>query len=134
MGRPKGSKNKIERKTEEVHIKTFKSRGITLADKIEEHLELTDVLKITKKSLFKLEGVAEALKPFHPRLGSYIEGNINEIRRAIYAHEKPDTTDDWHNLGSRSKPGWEGVDREVEEAFENSINDRKIMDELEGIE
>jgi len=105
----------------------------------EEILSFDGVLNKTKKSLLRLEGVSEALKPFHPRLGTYIEANINEIRRAIYAYENPlGSAEEWEKATYDSKPGYEEIDKEVEEEYrqslKNKVTDNKIIEDLEAIE
>jgi hypothetical protein len=104
-----------------------------------ESLDIVQVFRRTKNSLLKLEGVAEGLKPFHPRMGAYIEANINEIRRSIYAYENPlGLVEAWEKASFKSKPGYEEIDREVEEEYKefvkNKITDRKVIEELEDDE
>lgn len=120
MGRPKGSKNKktlakIAQENKEV-IKTE-----TLASVITKRLTIDDVLKTTKDSLNKLEGVSEALKPYHPRLGGYIEANINVIRRVITQYEEPDPSSLWNSLGTQSPPEWREIDKEIDKDFSQEI-------------
>lgn len=104
-----------------------------------ESLDISEVFKRTKASLLKLEGASEGVKPFHPRLGAYIEANINEIRRAIYAYEQPlGLVEEWEKASWKSKPGYEEIDKEVEEEYnesiKNKVTDRKIAEELEDKE
>lgn len=108
------------------------------------------MLKEVKKELHRLEGVAEGIQVFHPRIGHFITQRVNAIQRCLYISED---TPDLRKLSGNSKPGFEFVDQEVaanpqdfelaedgdypvrkkaKRELRGKIEDRKVMEAIHG--
>ena len=85
-----------------------------------------------KYYIARLEGAINGIKPFHPRLAAYMEGELNTIYRVLHklGYIMKDKRDVFSDLSYKSKPGYEEADAEInkEEAEERKKRKQTIID------